>query len=49
MATLYVGGHLEQTMHMYNYRGRSLGTIEQHYPDDTVWGPMHWLHATSTG
>lgn len=20
----------------------------QHYPDDTVWGPMHWIHATST-
>ena len=19
----------------------------QHYPDDTVWGPMHWGHATS--
>ncbi|PKA99259.1 levanase/fructan beta-fructosidase [Flavobacteriaceae bacterium MAR_2009_75] len=20
----------------------------QHYPDDNVWGPMHWGHATST-
>ncbi|OLY90601.1 fructan beta-fructosidase [Cnuella takakiae] len=20
----------------------------QHYPDSTVWGPMHWGHATST-
>ena len=20
----------------------------QHYPDDTVWGPMHWIHAKST-
>lgn len=20
----------------------------QHYPHDTVWGPMHWIHATST-
>ncbi|WP_342773040.1 glycoside hydrolase family 32 protein [Flavobacterium cellulosilyticum] len=20
----------------------------QYYPDDTVWGPMHWGHATST-
>ena len=20
----------------------------QHYPDDTVWGPMHWGHASST-
>lgn len=20
----------------------------QHYPDSTVWGPMHWAHATST-
>src|ERR1700740_1407314 len=20
----------------------------QHYPDATVWGPMHWGHATST-
>ncbi|MBL7699305.1 MAG: glycoside hydrolase family 32 protein [Chitinophagaceae bacterium] len=20
----------------------------QHYPDNTVWGPMHWGHATST-
>lgn len=20
----------------------------QHYPDDTVWGPMHWYHVTST-
>ena len=20
----------------------------QHYPYDTAWGPMHWLHATST-
>lgn len=19
----------------------------QHYPHDTVWGPMHWIHATS--
>jgi fructan beta-fructosidase len=19
----------------------------QHYPDSTVWGPMHWGHATS--
>ena len=21
----------------------------QYYPDSTVWGPMHWGHATSTG
>ena len=20
----------------------------QHYPDDIVWGPMHWVHASST-
>ena len=20
----------------------------QHYPDSTVWGPMHWAHAVST-
>lgn len=20
----------------------------QHYPHDTVWGPMHWIHAVST-
>jgi len=20
----------------------------QHYPDDNIWGPMHWGHATST-
>ena len=24
------------------------GGVLQHYPDDTVWGPMHWGHATST-
>ena len=23
------------------------GGVLQHYPDDTVWGPMHWGHATS--
>ena len=30
---------------MFYYR--NLSFIFQYYPDENVWGPMHWGHATS--
>jgi fructan beta-fructosidase len=32
---------------MVYYKGK-YHVFYQHYPDSTVWGPMHWGHATST-
>lgn len=30
------------------YENGTWHLFAQHYPHDTVWGPMHWIHATST-
>ena len=29
------------------FDGETWHLFAQHFPDDTVWGPMHWLHAVS--
>ena len=31
---------------MFYYKG-TYHLYFQYYPDDNVWGPMHWGHATS--
>ena len=33
--------------HHYRQQVQWNPKCSQHYPDDTVWGPMHWGHATS--
>jgi fructan beta-fructosidase len=30
------------------YENGTWHLFAQHYPHDTIWGPMHWIHATST-
>ena len=30
------------------YENGTWHLFAQHYPDEPIWGPMHWLHATST-
>ena len=32
---------------MIYYNGK-VHLFYQHYPHDSKWGPMHWLHMTST-